>query len=305
VGWKNGPENVRGGKDVGYRMDITTILGIVLGGGLILSAVQLSGGLALYFDAPSLLIVIGGTSAAMLMNFPLKQVVAVMTVLPKLVKAQEDDLLHLIQQFIQLAALIRKEGYLALENAAQQVTNPYMKRGLLLVADVVDTEALHGILRLQNLAVEQRHKVGQEILKALGRWAPAFGMIGTLLGLVSMLANLNDPKRLGPGMAVALLTTLYGALIANLFALPMAAKLKQHTDQELLLNLVITEGLKGLQMGLQPRLLEEKLKAFLMTAQQHLQLGDIKKSSTGDEPWLTKTPDWSLANPKKVLPNGL
>ena len=286
-------------------MDITTILGIVVGGGLILTAVQLSGGLTLYFDVSSLLMVIGGTIAATLINFPLKQVVAVMTVLPKLVKAQEGDPLHLIQQFIQLAALVRKEGYLALENAAQQVANPYMKRGLLLVADVVDTETLHGILHLQNLAVEQRHKVGQEIFKALGRWAPAFGMIGTLIGLVSMLANLNDPKMLGPGMAVALLTTLYGALIANLFALPMAAKLKQRTEQELLLNLVITEGLKGLQMGVNPRLLEEKLKAFLTTAQQHMQLGEIKKPSEGAEQWLTKTPDWLSMNPKKVLPNGL
>ena len=286
-------------------MDITTILGIVVGGGLILTALHLSGSLALYFDVSSLLIVIGGTTAATLINFPLQQVVAVIKVLPKLVKAQEDDLLNIIQQFVQLATLVRKDGYLTLENAAQQATNPYMKRGLLLVADVIDTEALHGILHLQNLAVEQRHKVGQDIFKALGRWAPAFGMIGTLIGLVGMLTNMNDPKALGPGMAVALLATLYGALIANLFALPMAAKLKQRTDQELLLNLVITEGLKGLQMGLNPRLLEEKLKAFLMTAQQHMQLGDIKPPSEGDEQWLTKKPDWQSMNPKKVPPNGL
>ena len=286
-------------------MDITTILGIVMGGGLMLTAIQLSGGLTLYFDVSSLLIVIGGTTAATLINFPLRQVMAVMTVLPKLVRAQEDDPLNLIQQFIQLAAQVRKEGYLILEHAAQRVANPYMKRGLLLVADVVDTEALHSILHLQNLAVEQRHKVGQEIFKALGRWAPAFGMIGTLIGLVGMLTNLNDPKMLGPGMAVALLTTLYGACIANLFALPMAAKLKQRTEQELLLNLIITEGLKGLQMGLNPRLLEEKLKAFLTTAQQHAQLGEIRTPSEGDEQWLTKTPDWPLLNRKKALPNGL
>ncbi|GIX47039.1 MAG: hypothetical protein KatS3mg131_1250 [Candidatus Tectimicrobiota bacterium] len=142
----------------------------------------------------------------------------------------------------------------------------------MLVADGVDAEALNSILTLQNLAVQQRHKVGQEVFKAMGRWAPAFGMIGTLIGLVQMLSTMDDPKSLGPKMAIALLTTFYGALIANLFCLPMAGKLKQRTDQELLTNLIIAEGLKGLQMGLNPRLLEEKLKAFLMTTQQQMDL---------------------------------
>jgi chemotaxis protein MotA len=286
-------------------MDITTVLGIVVGGGLILTAMQLSGGLALYLDLSSILIVLGGTIAATLVNFPLQQVLSVMRVVPKLLRTQEERALDLIQGFIELAAMVRKDGYLALEGAAQHVTNPYMKRGLLLVADVVDAEALHGILHLQNLGIQQRHKVGQEIFKALGKWAPAFGMIGTLIGLVAMLSKMNDPKTLGPGMAVALLTTFYGALFANLFALPMAAKLKQRTEQELLMNLVITEGLKGLQMGLHPRLLEEKLKAFLVTTQQHIRLQTPPNQDEGDKQWLMKKSDWQLTNPKRVPPHGL
>lgn len=249
-------------------MDITTILGIGAGISLIFVSLQLSGGLPLYLNVPSVLIVVGGTLAATLINFPLQQVMSVLRVLPKLIKAQEDDPRDIIQYFLHLAVLVRKGGYLTLEKEAQHVDNPFMKRGLLLVADVVDTGSLNDILGLQNLAVQQRHKVGQDIFKALGKWAPAFGLIGTLIGLVAMLTTMHDPKALGPGMAVALLTTLYGSLIANLFALPMAAKLKQRTEQEMLINLLITEGLKGLQMGLNPRLLEEKLKAFLITTQQ-------------------------------------
>ena len=255
-------------------MDIATIVGILAGTTLIGISLQLGGGFGAFIDVPSLLIVVGGTVAATLINFPLKQVLAVLKVIPKLLKAQEDEALELIRQVVQLAVVVRKEGHLALESEAQNVAHPFMQKGLMLVADGVDAEALNGILALQNLAVQQRHKIGQEVFKALGRWAPAFGMIGTLIGLVTMLGSMDDPKSIGPKMAIALLTTFYGALIANLFALPMAGKLKQRTDQEVLINLVIAEGLKGLQMGLNPRLLEEKLKAFLMTTQQRQELSE-------------------------------
>ena len=257
-------------------MDIATIIGVVVGIGLIGWALQAGGGIGMFLDVPSVMIVVGGTIASTLINFPLKQVLSVLKVVQKLIMAKEDDSLALIKQFVQLAVVVRKDGHLALESEAQNMTHPFLKKGLMLVADGVDAEALSGILSLQNLAVSQRHKIGQEVLKAIGKWAPAFGMIGTLIGLVQMLSNMNDPKTLGPAMAVALLTTFYGALISNLFALPMAAKLKQRTDQEMLINMVITEGLKGLQMGLNPRLLEEKLKAFLMTAQQQMNLAEKK-----------------------------
>jgi chemotaxis protein MotA len=150
----------------------------------------------------------------------------------------KEDLLALIKQR-SAGGRVRKDA-IGAENEAQNIVHPFFKKGLMLVADGIDAEALNGILHLQNLAVAQRHKVGQEVLKAIGKWAPAFGMIGTLIGLVQMLSNMNDPKALGPAMAVALLTTLYGALIANLFALPMAAKLKQRPTE--ILIMVITEG---------------------------------------------------------------
>ena len=255
-------------------MDFATIIGVLAGVGLILTSLQLSGGVAGYLNVPSFLIVIGGTIAATLINFPLKQVLSVLKVVQKVIKAQEQDPLELIKEFVQLAVVVRKEGHLALEAQAENIEHPFMKRGLMLMADGVDAEALNGILQVQNVAVQQRHKVGQEVLKGVGRWAPAFGMIGTLIGLVGMLASMDDPKSIGPKMAVALLTTLYGAVVANLFALPMAGKLKQRSDQEILINMVIVEGLKGLQMGLNPRMLGEKLKAFLRTKQQDVDLDE-------------------------------
>lgn len=257
-------------------MDIATLVGLIAGVGLIGGAMVLSGGIGGFIDIPSVLIVFGGAIAATLINFPLKQFLSAMKVALKLVLAKEEDPVEIIKRYIQLAVVVRKEGQLALEEASKTVAHPFMRKGLMLVADGVDAETLGGILQLQNFAVQQRHKIGQEVFKAVGRWAPAFGMIGTLIGLVTMLGNMQDPSSIGPKMAIALLTTLYGALLSNLICLPMASKLKQRTDQEILINTIIAEGLKGLQMGLNPRLLEEKLKAFLPTAQQQQELATEK-----------------------------
>jgi len=196
-----------------------------------------------------------------------------MKVLSKVLFAKEEDIVAIIKQFIHLAVLVRKDGQLALESEAKNVGNPLMQRGLMLVADGVDADAIGGVLNLQLVAVQQRHKIGQELFKAMGRWAPAFGMIGTLVGLVQMLGNMSDPKTIGPSMAVAILTTFYGAVLSNLFCLPMAAKLKQRSEQEILVIMVISEGLKGLQNGLNPRIMEDKLKGFLATSQQKTELG--------------------------------
>jgi chemotaxis protein MotA len=257
-------------------MDIATLIGILAGVGLIGASMVLSGGLDGFIDIPSVLIVFGGALASTLINFPLKQFLSAMKVALKLIFAKEEEPVEIIKRYIQLAVVVRKEGQLALEEASKTVEHPFMRKGLMLVADGVDAETLSGILQLQNLAVQQRHKIGQEVFKAGGRWAPAFGMIGTLIGLVTMLGNMQDPASIGPQMAIALLTTLYGALLSNLLCLPMAGKLKQRTEQEILINTIIAEGLKGLQMGLNPRLLEEKLKAFLPTAQQQQELSADK-----------------------------
>ncbi len=253
-------------------MDLATLIGIIAGVALVGSAMAMGGGLGGFIDIPSILIVVGGTCAATLINFPLKQFLSAIRVAMKLLFVKEENGLDIIKKYIQLAVIVRKEGQLALEEASKTIEHPFMRKGLMLVVDGVDAEALNGILNLQNAAVQERHKIGQEVFKAGGRWAPSFGMIGTLIGLVTMLGSMDDPSSIGPKMAIALLTTMYGALIANLFCLPMAGKLKQRTEQEVLINMIIAEGLKGLQMGLNPRLLEEKLKAFLSTDEQQQEL---------------------------------
>ena len=254
-------------------MDIASFVGFASGIGLIIVALVIGGNVSGFWDMPSVLMVGGGTIAASLVNFPLKQFLSVMKVLPKVLFAKEEDIVAIIKQFIHLAVLVRKDGQLALESEAKNVGNPLMQRGLMLVADGVDADAIGGVLNLQLVAVQQRHKIGQELFKAMGRWAPAFGMIGTLVGLVQMLGNMSDPKTIGPSMAVAILTTFYGAVLSNLFCLPMAAKLKQRSEQEILVIMVISEGLKGLQNGLNPRIMEDKLKGFLATSQQKTELG--------------------------------
>lgn len=253
-------------------MDIATLVGIGGGIAVIIMALVLGGNIGGFLDIPSVLIVFGGTLMNTMLNFPMQQFVSIFKTLPKIFYAQEDDPLEIIKQCIRLAVVVRKDGQLALEHEARSVQNPFFQKGLLLVADGMDNDTLSSILNLQIMAISQRHKVGQEVFKAIGKWAPAFGMIGTLIGLVQMLGTLNDPSKIGPSMAVAILTTLYGAVLSNMIALPIAAKLKQRTDQEVLVNMVIIEGLNGLQSGLNPRLMEEKLKSFLATKKQKIEL---------------------------------
>jgi len=253
-------------------MDIASLIGFIAGIGLIIVSLILGGNIAGFWDTPSVLMVFGGTVAATLINFPLSQFLSVMKVIPKVIFAKEEDITDIIKHFIRLAVLVRKEGLLSLEDEISKLENPLMKRGLTFLADGVDADTISGILNLQLLAIQQRHKIGQEILKAMGRWAPAFGMIGTLMGLVQMLGNMSDPKSIGPAMAIAILTTFYGAIISNLFCLPMASKLKQRSEQEVAVIMLIIEGIKGLQGGLNARIMEEKLKVFLVTSQQSVQL---------------------------------
>lgn len=255
-------------------MDLATLLGFIGGIIVIVVSLILGGNLAGFWDTASVIVVVGGSISATLINFPMSQFLIIGKILGKTFFAKEENATELIKHFIQLAVLVRKEGLLALEEQIAKVENPLMQVGLRLLADGVDADAVTGILNLQVSEIQQRHKVGQEVLKAVGRWAPAFGMIGTLIGLVQMLGNMSDPKSIGPSMAVAILTTFYGAVLSNLIALPLAAKLKQRSDQEVGTLTIIVEGIKGLQSGLNARIMEEKLKGFLNTSQQKTSLGE-------------------------------
>lgn len=244
-------------------MDIATVAGLVTGFTLVFLAILSSGSVNLFIDIPSMMIVGGGTIAATLTCFPIKTVFSVMGVIKKTLLHKLETPPDVIATVVKYAEKARKEGMLALEEESETEPNEFLRMGLRLAVDGTDAELLKRILGNDIEGVERRHQVGVNLVQTMGTYAPAFGMIGTLVGLVSMLANMSDPGALGAGMAVALLTTFYGAMAANAVFLPLAVKLKGRSDEELALRDLIVEGIISIQGGDSPRIVEEKLKSFL------------------------------------------
>ncbi len=234
--------------------------------GFILGAIISGGPIILFINVPSLLIVIGGSVAVVLMQFTLGQFFGAFKVGLKAFLHKSVDASELIEQAGVLANVARKEGMMALES--QEISNPFLNKGIQLCVDGHPPDLVRKMLSKDISLTIERHEVGQKIFLALGDIAPAMGMIGTLIGLVQMLANMDDPKTIGPAMAVALLTTLYGAIIANAFALPVADKLNLRSQEEKTNRTLILETISGIQEGMNPRVLEELLKAFLPESQR-------------------------------------
>ena len=242
-------------------MDIATIVGLVAGMGVICGAILMSGGFGMFVDIPSIIVVLGGTFAATLMKFPLSHVIGSIKVALKAFLHKAENPRDLIDTAAELAGVVRKEGMLGLEG--RPVENVFFQRGLTFCIEGQKAEFIRQVLTQDMDLTIERHDLGKKIFSAVGETSPAMGMIGTLIGLVAMLANLSDPSAIGPAMAVALLTTLYGALIANLFALPIAAKLGIRSNEERLNRALIVETVLGLQSGQSPRALEEVLLSYL------------------------------------------
>ncbi len=242
-------------------MDLATLIGLLGGFGVIIGAIGLGGSVGTFLNPPSFIIVIGGTFAATLMQFPLARFLNAFKVAGHAFKAKAESPESLIQQGLELSQTARKSGLLALENV--EIENEFLRQGIQLAIDGHPPEFVRRTLSQDiNLAI-QRHESGQAIFKAIGDVAPAMGMIGTLIGLVQMLSNMDDPKKIGPAMAVALLTTLYGAIIANAFALPIANKLAMRSDEERINKSLILETISGIQEGLNPRVMETLLNTYL------------------------------------------
>ena len=244
-------------------MDIASVVGIVLAHVLIIASILMGAGLAAFIDVPSIVIVFGGTVAATMMAFPMNKFTGVVGVFKKAFLFALPDTPSQIDAMAEFAALARKEGLLALEEKLDSVEDPYMVKGLRLVVDGFPPEVVRDILSSDLYAMQERHSCGKAILDKMGEVAPAFGMIGTLIGLVTMLKNLSDPSQIGSGMAVALLTTFYGAFLANVIFLPLSTKLDQRKKEETLLREVMIEGIASIQGGDKPQMVKEKLKAFL------------------------------------------
>ncbi|MDC3415788.1 flagellar motor protein MotP [Aquibacillus salsiterrae] len=248
------------------KIDLLTPIGITLGFLMIMFGILSSGGFGgvlSFLQLASVFIVIGGLIAGILINFNLDQVKMARHVLKQAFQTSEQNLPSLIDLFIRLSERARREGLLALENELDDVEDPFVKKGVLLAIDGIEPEMINDIMSAEITAMEERHQIGRAIIEKAGEYAPAWGMIGTLIGLVLMLNNLSDPSTLGPNMAVALLTTLYGSVLANLVFIPMAAKLEMKTNEEIFLKQIVIEGVIGVQSGQNPRILKEKLSAFL------------------------------------------
>lgn len=244
-------------------MDIATVFGMILGMGLLLWAITSKTTLAVFIDPASFAIVIGGASASALVSFPLRNILGVAKVVKNCFFNKPRDPRDLIVEMVKYAEIARRDGILALENVTHDITDPFMVSGIQMAVDGTDPDLIEAIMSSDMEAVEARHADGKALFDNLGKYAPAFGMIGTLVGLVIMLQNMNDPASIGPAMAVALITTFYGALFANLFALPMADKLGLRSREELMLKMIMIKGVMSIQSGDNPRIVEQKLRTFL------------------------------------------
>ncbi|MCA9059273.1 MAG: MotA/TolQ/ExbB proton channel family protein, partial [Planctomycetaceae bacterium] len=220
------------------------------------------------------MIVIGGSVAATLMNFPMAKALSVISVTKNCFLSKLPEAREVIEQFKKFATTARRDGLLALENEMADLNDTFMKRGMELVVAGSSREELTANLETEVAYIAQRHQTGKKIIDAIGAAAPAFGMIGTLIGLVQMLRSLDDPSQIGGGMAVALLTTLYGAVIANMFCVPLAGKLETRSQEEVMIRELMISGLISLIEGHAPRTVEEKLMAFL--APRHRENADAK-----------------------------
>jgi len=242
-------------------VDIATIIGILLAFGLVVSAI--GGGISSFIDPPSMLIVIGGTVGVLLVGYPLKTALGVIGVVMKTFMYKVDTGSDVIAKLVELAQTVRKDGILALESEVANIDNKFMAKGLQMAIDGQEPSVIEDILIMEMDKIAERHSVGSDMFTALGTYAPSMGMIGTLVGLVLMLQNMSDPSSIGPSMSIALLTTFYGALMANILFLPMSGKLKNRSKQELLVHEIILVGVQSLVVGENPRIMEQKLLGYL------------------------------------------
>ena len=244
-------------------MDIATLIGLIMGVGLLTWAVMSKSDLGTFVDGGSVAIVLGGAGAAAMISFPLGNLLGVLRVVRNAFFAKTHSANALIKDLVSYAEVARRDGILSLENVANDIEDPFLVSGIRMAVDGTDPELIQQIMESELDSVAARHEAGRALFENLGKYAPAFGMIGTLIGLVVMLKNMDDPSAIGPGMAIALLTTLYGSLLANLVALPLADKLGTRSRDELVLKEIVIRGVMAIQSGDNPRVVEQKLKSFL------------------------------------------
>ncbi|MCM1325464.1 MAG: motility protein A [Bacteroidales bacterium] len=247
-------------------MDIASLLGMILCGAMLIFGIFSSAGASgfgEYLDAPSAIITFGGALSATLTAYSLADFLAGLKSITLIFKTPTLNTADMIKKIIELSNIARKEGLLSLEEAASDMEEPFLKKGILLVVDGTDPELVRGIMETEMVCIDDRHKSLAGFWETLAAMGPAWGMVGTLVGLVDMLYHMDDASAIGPAMAVALITTLYGSLLANWVCTPTSNKLKYDNSIEMMQKEVMIEGLLSIQAGENPRVIEEKLKSFL------------------------------------------
>ena len=247
-------------------MDIASLLGLILCFGMVIFGIISNagvGGVKYFFDAPSAIITFGGAFSAILASTTMADFVGGLKSFSLAIKTTSFDVTAIIRKIIDLSNVARKEGLLSLEEAAGDLEDEFLKKGILLVVDGTDPELVRAIMETELISMNDRHKSNISFWEDVATMGPAWGMIGTLIGLILMLQNMSDPSSIGPSMAVALITTLYGSLLANWVCTPVASKLKTNNNTEMQAKEIMIEGLLSIQAGENPRVIEEKLKSFL------------------------------------------
>ena len=258
-------------------MDIASIIGLVACFVLMIFGIVFGKGFAVlggFADAPSALITFGGSFMCILASYTLPNFLAGLKSIKLIFKTSSMNVSDIIQKIIELSNVARKEGLLSLEEAASEIDDEFLKKGILLVVDGTDPELVRAIMETELASVEGRHKDKIGFWENVGAMGPAWGMIGTLICLINMLRDLSDFASIGPNMAVALVTTLYGAVLANWICAPVATKLKGKNDEEMMVKEIEVEGLLSIQAGENPRVIEEKLKSFLAPGDRKSQTDD-------------------------------
>ena len=246
-------------------MDLASLVGVVAGMGLVLASILMNSGLDLFINIPSAMIVIGGTLAATLIAFPINEVMKVMGLFMRVFMVKQSNQYQLIESMVGICNVARKGGVLAIESKLKEIDNDFLKKGLELTVDGKDEATVNALLKREVKQLQSAHKDGWEIFNQMGAFAPAFGMVGTLIGLIQMLSDLSDVSTVGPKMAIALITTFYGAVVANLIFIPMTVKLKRRSATESLEMQLILEGIGYIRKGVNPRFMQDVLENYLDT----------------------------------------
>ena len=244
-------------------MDIATILGVILGFTVIIGTMVYEGNVAVFFNIPAFAIVFGGMTCATMIHFSMGQVLGIFSVIKKTLFHKTASANDIIQKMVNYAAINRRDGALALEQEVPKIKDGFLAKCVQMLIDGQDEEAIRDLMELEIQYMQERHGMGKKILEFMGSSSPSFAMVGTLIGLVNMLSKMSDPSKIGSGMAVALVCTFYGALVANLVFLPMAGKLGMHSKSETINMEMMLEGVCAIARGENPTAVREKMQVFV------------------------------------------